>query len=348
MVVLAGPLGAGKTTVLNHVLRHSADTRVGVIVNDFGAIDVDGLLVAGQADLSFTATGGCLCCASDDGAIADLLARLSAPRAGIDAIIVEASGVADPVQLVQRVVDDLGTRARFGGLVVLLDAEHTTLEDLDGLGAGGASDGVRRGIEAADLVVITKADRVEEGHRARLRAALRTGIPGRPVTTAVHGALDPSLLFDLRHEPERQLTLADIHAGAHTHLHAPYRSVNWTSEQPLHPQRVARLLADELPEAFRIKGFLRLAVPGYPARWTVQRVGRHVRLTPGVPADLGRRSELVLIGPDLGPDAYDALDAVVQRDHEAPRADDLWGFERLVPTSLRPPLPGDAGSGDPA
>ncbi|WP_447646267.1 CobW family GTP-binding protein [Nocardioides zeae] len=135
VLVVAGPLGAGKTTLVNHLLSHSADTRVGVIVNDFGDIDVDGLLVAGQADMLFSASGGCLCCATDDGAVADFVARLTAPRAGIDVVVVEASGVADPVALVHRVTSSLSRRARFGGLVVLLDAEHVA-PDLTDLAEG--------------------------------------------------------------------------------------------------------------------------------------------------------------------------------------------------------------------
>ncbi|MDT9592684.1 GTP-binding protein [Nocardioides zeae] len=334
VVVLAGSLGAGKTTVVNHVLRNSADTRIGVIVNDFGDIDVDGLLVAGQADMLVSASGGCLCCATDDGMVADFLRRLTAPRAGIDAVLVEASGVADPVQLVQRVVDDLGRNARFGGLVVLLDAEHTSTDDL-----GDADGQLLRGLRAADLVVVTKADRVDEGHLARLRAHLRAALPGRPVTVARSGAVDPALLFDLRHDPDRQLTLGDVRAGENAHLHTPFRSVSWTSETALHPRRLARLLDDGVPEAFRVKGFLTIAVDGYPTRWTVHRVGRHVRLTPGVPAGARRGTELVLIGPELGGSAYDELSGVVLAPGEVAGPDDLWGLERLVPPHLRPPLP---------
>ncbi|MFW6775250.1 CobW family GTP-binding protein [Nocardioides sp. CPCC 205120] len=332
VVVVAGSLGAGKTTVVNHLLRHSADTRVGVIVNDFGDVDVDGLLVAGQADMMFSATGGCLCCATDDGAIADFITRLTAPRAGIDVVVVEASGVADPGVLVQRVVGDLGRRARFGGLVLLLDAEHTpTVEE------GGD---LHRRLAAADLVVLTKADRVDAGHLARLRARLRVLVPDRPVTVARQGALDPSLLFDLRHDPHRQLTLGDIRADEHAHLHTPYRSVSWTHPGPLHPGRLATLLGSGVPEAFRVKGFVTIDVPGVPARWTVHRVGRHVRITPGVPSGV-RGCSLVLIGPELGGSAYDALGEVVQRPDEEVDRDAFWGFERFVPVQLRPPPPED-------
>lgn len=328
MIVVAGGLGAGKTTVLNHLLRHSADTRIGVIVNDFGDIDVDGLLVAGQADMLFSAAGGCLCCATDDGMIADFVKRLTAPRAGIDVIVLEASGVAEPAVLVHKVLGSVGKRARFGGMVLLVDAEHTPTDAYD---AGGE---LERHLALADLVVVTKADRVDADRLEEVRAGVRRLVPGRPVTTARHGALDPSLLFELRHEESRQLTLGDIHAGEHAHLHTPYRTVAWRQSAPLHPRRLAEVLGGGLPEAFRIKGFVTIDVPGATSRWTVHRVGRHVRVTPGAPSR-SRGSELVLIGPDLDGAAYDALAGVVQQPGEEPDLDDLMGLERFVPADLR-------------
>ena len=80
IIVLAGFLGSGKTTVLNHLLRNSLDVRIGVVVNDFGAINIDAMLIAGQTDSMITTSGGCLCCVSDGGEIAGMLERLATPR----------------------------------------------------------------------------------------------------------------------------------------------------------------------------------------------------------------------------------------------------------------------------
>lgn len=323
--VLAGPLGAGKTTVLNHVLRHSADTRIGVIVNDFGDIDVDGLLVSGQADSTVSVAGGCLCCAADDDEIAGHLDRLTRPRAGIDVVLVEASGVADPVTLVVKVVAGLGRRAVFGGLLEVVDAEHPDPPGLPSL---------EQQVVAADLVALTKVDRVSGEALAAVKARVRAAAPGLPLVEARHGALDPSLLFELRHDPHRQLTLGDIHAGEHAHLHTPYRTVSWREERPLHPRRLAHLLDGGVPAAFRIKGFVEIGIAGLPRRWTVHRVGRHVRVTPGAP---GRRrgSQLVLLGPDLDGSAYDALLDAVAVPGEQPDVYDLAVLERFVPKRQR-------------
>lgn len=323
--VVAGPQGAGKTTLINHLLRHSADTRFGIIVNDFGDVDLDGLLVTGQADTTLWVAGGCLCCSGDDAELARHLARFTAPRARIDVVVVEASGAADPTALIARASAGLGRRAVFAGLIVLVDAEHP---DAPG------SEALEQQVAPADLVVITKADRVPDDAVADVRSRIRAAVGRRPVVEVRHGALDPTLLLDLRHEPFRQLTLGDIHAGDNAHLHPPLRTVSWREERPLHPRRLAGLLGEGVPEAFRITGLVEIAIAGLPRRWTVHRVGRHVRITPGAP---GRRrgSRLVLRGPALDGAAYDALRELVPRPEDEPDLHDLAALERFVPARHR-------------
>ena len=95
VIALTGYLGAGKTSLLNHVLR-APGARIGVVINDFGELNVDAALVTGQIDEPASITGGCICCLPDEGGLDDALERLTDPRLGLDAIIVEASGLADP------------------------------------------------------------------------------------------------------------------------------------------------------------------------------------------------------------------------------------------------------------
>lgn len=82
VVVLAGFLGSGKTTLLNHLLRQSRGTRIGAVVNDFGAIEIDAMTVAGQVDSMVSLGDGCLCCAVDTSELDEYLGRLSAPTCG--------------------------------------------------------------------------------------------------------------------------------------------------------------------------------------------------------------------------------------------------------------------------
>jgi G3E family GTPase len=98
VITLTGYLGAGKTTLLNHLLRREG-ARIGVVINDFGAINVDAALVSGQVDKTASIFGGCLCCMPDGGGLDDALTTLARPKLRLDAIIIEASGLADPIAL---------------------------------------------------------------------------------------------------------------------------------------------------------------------------------------------------------------------------------------------------------
>ena len=100
VIALTGCLGAGKTTLLNHLLR-TPGARLGVVINDFGDINVDAALVSGEVDEPASVAGGCLCCMPDAGGLESALERLTAARADLDAILVEASGLAEPPNLVR-------------------------------------------------------------------------------------------------------------------------------------------------------------------------------------------------------------------------------------------------------
>ncbi|THJ37075.1 CobW family GTP-binding protein, partial [Candidatus Frankia alpina] len=121
VIALTGYLGAGKTTVLNHLLQ-APGARLGVVVNDFGTINVDATLVTGQVDQPASIAGGCLCCLPDTDGLDQALEKLSQPRLRLDAVIVEASGVADPPHLARLIRFSGVDRVRPGGLVDVIDA----------------------------------------------------------------------------------------------------------------------------------------------------------------------------------------------------------------------------------
>ncbi|MET7437621.1 GTP-binding protein, partial [Streptomyces sp. NPDC005568] len=161
VVVLAGFLGSGKTTLLNHLLHHSGGSRIGAIVNDFGAIDIDAMAVAGALGDSTVALGnGCLCCAVDAGELDDYLERLARPSAGIDVIVIEASGLAEPQELVRMVLASENPRVVYGGLVEVVDAAEfdATRE---------RHPEIERHLALADLVVVNKLDRAVAGRQGQ-------------------------------------------------------------------------------------------------------------------------------------------------------------------------------------
>jgi Ni2+-binding GTPase involved in maturation of urease and hydrogenase len=100
LVVLGGYLGAGKTTLLNHVLSNAGQRRVAVLVNDFGDINIDAALIRERTDDVINLENGCVCC-SIGGRLVDALVKISARPARPELLIIEASGVSDPVKIAQ-------------------------------------------------------------------------------------------------------------------------------------------------------------------------------------------------------------------------------------------------------
>ena len=157
VIALTGYLGAGKTSLLNHVLR-APGARIGVVINDFGDINVDAALVTGQVDEPVSIAGGCVCCLDDDDGLDDALEKLSDPRLALDAIIVEASGLADPVAVSRLIrfsgVDGCGRAAS--------STSSTPSTHFDVVDRGGAPL-ARYG--AASLVVVNKLDQLPADER---------------------------------------------------------------------------------------------------------------------------------------------------------------------------------------
>ncbi|WP_432524854.1 CobW family GTP-binding protein [Kineococcus sp. SYSU DK006] len=294
VVVLAGFLGAGKTTVLNQLLRSAADVRLGVVVNDFGAVGVDALLVAGWADATVSLENGCLCCSTEDGTVEELLARLTAPRRGpgLDAVLIEASGVAEPAAMVRRVLDSRVPGVEYGGLVVAVDAvefeatraRHPRLDDH---------------VAMADVLLLTKTDLVDGEQLARVAARCRELNAFAPVVPAANGRVDPRLLFEVGPPRQRQLALGEEPDHAE-HLHTAYDAVSFTSEAPLDPRAFVRWLDARPSGVFRVKGFVHFAVDGHGQRFVLHTVGAAVRFERGPwPRGARRRTELVLVGAGL-------------------------------------------------
>ncbi|MFD3439857.1 CobW family GTP-binding protein [Streptomyces sp. NPDC058685] len=346
VIVLAGFLGSGKTTLLNHLLRAGRGTRIGVVVNDFGAIEIDAMTVAGQLGDSTVSLGnGCLCCAVDASELDVFLDRLARPDARLDVIVIEASGLAEPQELVRMVLAAENERVVYGGLVEVVDAAEfdATLE---------RHPEIARHLGIADLVVLNKADRVDDAAGQRLRERIR-GLGSGALVSATYGRIDPELLFECRPRGERvgQLSFDDLrlededgdgeqgdgHAHGHAHgdhLHAAYESVSFTADEPLHPRRLLDFL-DSRPEGlYRIKGFVDFGALDPRNRYAVHAVGRFLRFHPEPwPAGERRQSGIVLIGSGIDSAALrkelDALPVAGPRD--APDEHTMWGVLRFVP-----------------
>ncbi|WP_371668697.1 GTP-binding protein [Streptomyces sp. NBC_00289] len=335
VVVLAGFLGSGKTTLLNHLLHRSGGSRIGAVVNDFGAIEIDAMAVAGALGDSTVSLGnGCLCCAVDASELDVYLERLARPAAGVDVIVIEASGLAEPQELVRMVLASEHPGIVYGGLVEVVDAA-----EFDDTRARHPE--VDRHLALADLVVVNKLDRAPEADR--VLGLVRSLTDRAAVVPATYGRIDPEFLFDCRPSEERvgQLSFDDLHqhtehTGHTGHLHTAYDSLSFTSEVPLDPRRLMRFL-DSRPEGlYRIKGHVDFGPHDPGNRYDVHAVGRFLRFYPQPWTPGGERlTQLVLIGSALDvPALGKELEAckLEAREDDAPHADEhgMWGVLRYV------------------
>ncbi|MGX1133714.1 G3E family GTPase [Streptomyces glaucescens] len=349
VVVLAGFLGSGKTTLLNHLLHRSGGSRIGAVVNDFGAIEIDAMAVAGALGDSTVSLGnGCLCCAVDASELDVYLDRLARPETGIDVIVIEASGLAEPQELVRMLLASENPRVVYGGLVEVVDAA-----EFDETRAKHPE--IDRHLALADLVVVNKLDRTSDAES--VLGLVRTLTDRAAVVPATYGRIDPEFLFDCRPSEERigQLSFDDLHddlsddshddphadghedvpGAAHGHaghLHTAYDSLSFVSDRPLDPRRLMRFL-DSRPEGlYRIKGYVDFGAHDPRNRYAVHAVGRFLRFYPERWAsDAERLTQLVLIGSGIdAPLLGKELEAC--RDDAPHTADEhgMWGVLRYV------------------
>ncbi|MFG3498192.1 CobW family GTP-binding protein [Streptomyces sp. NPDC047928] len=346
VVVLAGFLGSGKTTLLNHLLRSARGTRIGVMVNDFGSIEIDAMTVAGQVGSTVSLGNGCLCCAVDAGELDTYLETLTRPSARLDVIVIEASGLAEPQELVRMILASDNERVMYGGLVQVVDAA-----EFDATRARHPE--TDRHLRIADLVVVNKADRVAGDELLRVHETVAGLVDRAAVVSAAYGRVDPELLFDRAVRDEdtdgvRQLSFDDLDAyadadddhdhepgsGHHDHPHASYETVSFTADAPMHPRRLMDLL-DSRPEGlYRIKGFVDFGVGDPANRYTVHAVGRFLRFQPQPwPRGERRLTQLVLIGSGIDGEALlKALDDCrVRGADDLPDEHHMWGVLRYAP-----------------
>ena len=153
--VIGGFLGAGKTTLLNRLLAGVEGRRFAVLVNDFGALDIDGKLIARHGGDTIALANGCVCCTIGDSLVETVLKLLERPET-IDHIVVEASGVADPGRIADLGV--LDERLSRDGVVVVADADQVRARAAD----KRVGDTVLRQLQAADLIVLNKVDLADD------------------------------------------------------------------------------------------------------------------------------------------------------------------------------------------
>jgi G3E family GTPase len=265
VLLVTGFLGAGKTTVVNHLLAHAEGRRIAAVVNDFGAINIDAELIAGASDGVISLANGCICC-SLEGDLLRTLAALLRREPRPEWIVIETSGVADPADIVRNLMDPVIWReAPLETVLCVVDAAAPLDDAL-----------LRAQVRAADIVAISKLDLA--GDAGRVRAAAAAIKPAAVVVEAVQGAVPAELLFMTGLDPQPR------EIGRRGPVADRFVTTNWTSDHPMSLPRFQAAIERLSPRLARAKGvFETVERPGRPM--LLQLAGGRAMLSPG-PAGL--------------------------------------------------------------
>ncbi|MCG8347364.1 MAG: GTP-binding protein [Chloroflexales bacterium] len=348
LTILTGFLGAGKTTLLNRILHADHGLKVAVMVNDFGSINIDTQLVVGVEGETVSLANGCICCTIRDDLLNSALQLLDRPEPP-EYLLIEASGVSDPWAVADTFgLPELRSYFQLDGVITVVDAEYV-------LEQRHYADLIVDQVSAADIVVLSKVDLVDEAQRAAVEEWVRRIVPRARMLPAVHGEVPINLLLGVG---RYQLELTPLRASGHAHAqhehghhehrpdcdhdhghhkHGPdcdhdhdhgaaFSSWSYTSAQPFGLKALRKVVLNLPVEIFRAKGLLYLA-DILDRRAVLQAVGPRVSVTLGEPwGDEPPHTQLVFLSTPGGLDkaalqaAFDSCQTDVPADEAvAPR-----------------------------
>ncbi|HQY45163.1 MAG TPA: cobalamin biosynthesis protein CobW [Paracoccaceae bacterium] len=333
VTVITGFLGAGKTTLIRHLMANPQGKRLAVLVNEFGTVGVDGDILKSCADENCPVenivelANGCICCTVADDFIPTIEALMALPQRP-DHILIETSGLALPKPLL-KAFDWPAIRSKItvDGVVALADAEAVAAgrfaPDEDAVQAQRAADAsldhetplsevFEDQISCADIVLLSKADLVGEAGLAAARAVIEAEAPRKlPILAMEEGRIDPRLILGLNAAAEDDLASRPSHHDGHDdHEHDDFETVvvelGEVDDAEALKAAIVRLAREQ--NILRVKGYV--AMTGKPMRLLVQAVGERVRAQYDRPWGAEpRRSQLVVIGEhdDVNLDAIRAV-----------------------------------------
>jgi G3E family GTPase len=245
VTLIGGYLGAGKTTLVNHLLRETGGRRLAVLVNEFGDLPIDADLIEARDDNLISIAGGCICCSFGSDLVAALLALKDRPD--IDQIVVETSGVALPGSVVQAMA--LLPGLDIDGVIVVADAETIEQRSREQY----ISDTVLRQLAEADLVLLNKIDLVNESQARQLATWLASQAPRARIVPVQNATIPPDAALGL--QTERR----GARGSSMRHDANRYESFSVEFLKQTDVALLAQALADPGLGLLRAKGFVRNA-----------------------------------------------------------------------------------------
>ncbi|AFZ11981.1 cobalamin synthesis protein P47K [Crinalium epipsammum PCC 9333] len=318
VTIITGFLGSGKTTLLNHILNNNHNLKVAVLVNEFGDINIDSQLLMSMDEDMVELSNGCICCTINDGLV-DAVCRVLERSDRIDYMVIETTGVADPLPIILTFVGtELRELTRLDSIITVVDAETFTPDHFD-------SEAALKQIAYGDITILNKTDLASSKKVKELEDYIGTVKVGARIIHGQHGQVPLPLILDVDYnnpseyadliQSEIQQTEQDHHHHHHHHddcTHHPHEhhhhhsahldndgfvSISFESDRPFDLKKFEMFLQEHLPKnVFRAKGIL----------WFTESDLRHIFQLSGPRFDLQGeewrtppKNQLVFIGRNL-------------------------------------------------
>jgi len=264
VIILAGFLGAGKTTLLNRLLKAPDMDGTAVIVNDFGALNIDAELLGEASNAVYSLQNGCICCSVQNDLLAQL-GSLAKRRPQLTRILIECSGVSDPQRIIQTLAyPRLKQVLRLDLVITLVDSSnHLSLE-------GDYARLARAQTAAADVLLLNKTDLASAAQLAELRQLFAQQNPRALLHECVQAELPEALWREPRRAEQAEAETAHSHTATHGEL---FSSWQWQSFGSFDSARLRSWLTELPTGLLRIKGLIHLDNEARPF-WLQQVAGR--------------------------------------------------------------------------
>ena len=297
VTLITGFLGSGKTTLLNHMLAEQQGLKIAVMLNELGDIAIDNELIIPTGDM-VELSNGCICCSINNDLV-DALYRLLRRKADLDYVVIETTGVADPLPIVLTMLRlEFRDLLRIDSIITVADAENFSL---DHTGSKAAANQLRYG----DIVLLNKCDLVTETRQLEVEQKIRAvRKEARIIRTAGSRVALPLILGIELFSPDNVVSAPQPDDTGHVHHSADgFQSISFESNEPFVAEAFQKFLEQLPTNVFRAKGILK--IDGSDKRFIFHLVSQRFTLDESQwtgPA----KSKLVLIGRDL--DQYDLRD----------------------------------------
>ncbi len=304
VTIITGFLGSGKTTLLNHILTNNHNLKVAILVNEFGDIDIDSQLLISTDDNMLSLSNGCICCTINDDLMDTVFQVLESDKK-IDYLIVETTGVADPLPIILTFLSpELRDLIRLDSVLTLIDAENFTSEHFE-------SDAALKQVIYGDILILNKVDLVTEDKIKALESDIFCIKKGANILHTEYGKVPLPLILDINSYNFNNYNLEESKKEEHDHHHNHnhdhhhshhlevdgFISISFECDRPFSIHKFQNFITDNImSQVYRAKGIL----------WFAESQLKHIFQLSGKRYDIDTeewqtnpKNQLVMIGRNI-------------------------------------------------